>query len=38
MKFKKRREFTTSEEYIDEVKFTVLKYISESSGFSNRPF
>lgn len=35
---KKRKEYLNSDEYLEKVKFTVLKYISESSGFSNRPF
>lgn len=38
MKLKKRRKYYNDGEYLDEVKFEVMKSISETSGFVNRPF
>lgn len=38
MKIRKRRKYYNDREYLDELKFEVMKSISETSGFANRPF
>jgi len=38
MQMKKRKQNYEGMEYLEEVKFKVMKSLSENSGFINRPF